>query len=236
MSETPAGLILIAENETSVARSLETYFHHNHFRTERAHDGYQTLTLLRHSEPDLVVLDAGLPKLDGWEVLRRIRRQSNTPVIMTTSQTDELERLLGLGLGADDVMVKPFSFREAVARVKAVLRRTQHHTNDTVVHVGALSVDMRKAQARLGATPIALTPTEFKLLYSLATAPDRVFSRAELIEHALPNSNMLERTVDSHLKNLRRKLRHYDHSIKLETVRGMGYKLHEVSHEELQLN
>lgn len=219
-------LILIVEDEEAIAQMLETYLRHENFRTERAADGLQALALFRASQPDLVLLDILLPKLDGWELLKTIRQKSRTPVIMTTALADEVDRLVGLGLGADDYIVKPYSFREVVARVKAVLRRARPELAETsLLKVGRLTIDMDRVIAHLDSVALTLTATEFRLLAFLARAPGRVFSRAELITGALPESDMLERSVDTHLKNLRRKLNDLNAADLLQTVRGMGYKL-----------
>lgn len=222
----PMALVLVVEDEPEIAEVLEGYLRREGFRTERASDGWQALHLVRAAQPDLVLLDIMLPEMDGLEVLRRIRSSSHTPVILVTARTEDLDKLLGLELGADDYVTKPFSPREVVARVKAVLRRVVlAEAPKGVLRVGPLEIDGEKVVARLMGVRLELTPTEFRLLETLARTPGRAFSRAELLEAALPDSDALERVVDVHLKNLRRKLEAAGGAGLLETVRGVGYRL-----------
>ncbi len=219
-------LVLVVEDEPEIAEILEGYLRREGFRTERAWDGRQALHLLRAAQPDLVLLDIMLPEMDGLEVLRRIRSDGNTPVILVTARTEDLDKLLGLELGADDYVTKPFSPREVVARVKAVLRRAVPLGEPrTLLRVGPLEIDSQKVVVRVGAERLDLTPTEFRLLETLARTPGKAFTRAELLEAALPESDALERVVDVHLKNLRRKLEQAGAGGLLETVRGVGYRL-----------
>lgn len=230
MSDVPAGaaLVLVVEDEPQIAETLEAYLRASGFRTERAADGVRALELVRSADPDLVLLDIMLPRLDGLEVLKAVRRDYRTPVILVTARTEEVDRLVGLELGADDYVVKPFSFREVVARVKAVLRRSSSDDVATTVRrVGGLVVEEEKVRASYGGRPLPLTATEFRLLACLAAAPGRVFSRAELLERSMPESEALERTVDSHMRNLRRKLVEAGAGEVLETVRSIGYRLSE---------
>lgn len=231
MAEAPAGgaLVLVVEDEPQIAETLEAYLKASGFRTERAADGVRALELVRSADPDLVLLDIMLPKLDGFEVLKAVRRDTRTPVILVTARSEEVDRLVGLELGADDYVVKPFSFREVVARVKAVLRRSRGDEGPaTVRHVGGLVVEEEKVRASYVGRQLPLTATEFRLLACLAAAPGRVFSRAELLERGMPESDALERTVDSHMRNLRRKLVEAGAGEVLETVRSIGYRLSEV--------
>jgi two-component system response regulator AdeR len=219
-------LVLVVEDEPEIAEILEGYLRRDGYRTERAGDGKRALEVFRAAKPDLVLLDIMLPGLDGMEVLRRIRSDGNTPVIMVTARTEDLDKLLGLELGADDYISKPFSPREVVARVKAVLRRSNGaEPNKAVLRAGTLEVDTERVLARVGEHRLDLTPTEFRLLETLARVPGRAFSRMELLEAALPESEALERVVDVHLKNLRRKLEAAGAPYLLETVRGVGYRL-----------
>jgi two-component system response regulator AdeR len=219
-------LVLVVEDEPEIGEILEGYLRREGFHTERAADGRQALNLLRAAQPDLVLLDIMLPEMDGLEVLRRIRSNGNTPVILVTARTEDLDKLLGLELGADDYVTKPFSPREVIARVKAVLRRaTPAQATKPIVRVGPLEIDSEKVLARLGSERLELTPTEFRLLETLARTPGKAFSRAELLEAALPDSDALERVVDVHLKNLRKKLELAGGAELLETVRGVGYRL-----------
>jgi len=219
--------VLIVEDERGIARTLDQYLKHEGFVTELAVTGDQALKLYRYARPDLVLLDVMLPGLDGFEVLKAIRQDGAVPVIMLTARSDEVDRLVGLGLGADDYVVKPFSFREVVARVKAVLRRSQRPTDHSApaLRVGLLTVDPGAATAEYAGNALDLTATEFRLLSHFAGAPNRVFSRSELIERALPDSDILERTLDSHIKNLRAKLHHCGADDIIQTVRGLGFRL-----------
>jgi two-component system response regulator AdeR len=218
-------LILIVEDERALAESLELYLRSHGYRTERAFDGEAALTLFRAARPDLVLLDVMLPKRDGFEVLRSVRSEAKTPVIMLTAKAEEIDKLLGLGLGADDYLVKPYSLREVAARVQAVLRRTQGEPDVQVLRVGDLEVDTYSMCARVGGETLNLTPTEFKLLHHLALTPGRAVSRRELLEVAVPESDALESAVSVHLKNLRHKLDERGAAELLVTVRGMGYRL-----------
>lgn len=219
--------VLIVEDEAGISRTLDSYLRNAGFATEIAANGKLALTMFRAAQPDLVLLDVMLPELDGWEVLKIIRRDSQVPVIMLTARSDEVDRLVGLGLGADDYVVKPFSFREVVARVKAVMRRSQPQADasSTAFKVGNLRVEPEAALASYDGIELELTATEYRLLTHLAKTPGRVFSRAELIEHALPESDILERTLDSHIKNLRAKLGKVGADGLIRTVRGMGFRL-----------
>lgn len=217
-------LILVVEDEPEMLELMEAYLRRDGYRTEHALDGERALDLFRAAQPDLVLLDIQLPRISGFDVLKTIRQKHLTPVIMVTARAEDLDKLLGLELGADDYVVKPFSPREVVARVKAVLRRTQQHTQ-TVVRIGDLEVDSNAMLARVGPHRLDLTPAEFRLLEYLARHPGRACSRQELLEASLPNSDALERVVDTHLKNLRRKLELAGALGMLETVRGVGYRL-----------
>ena len=225
----PMSLILIVEDERELADSLELYLRSNNYRTERAHNGEEALTLFRAAKPDLVLLDVMMPKKDGFEVLQAIRREAKTPVIMLTARAEEIDKLLGLGMGADDYLVKPYSLREVAARVQAVLRRSQDYDEpeSKLIRVGNVEVDTYSMSARVGGKTLNLTPTEFKLLHHLALTPGRAISRAELIEAALPESDALETAVNVHMKNLRQKLDAEGVADLLITVRGLGYRLAE---------
>lgn len=218
-------LVLIVEDERSLAESLELFLRSQGFRTERAYDGEAALTLFRAARPDIVLLDVMLPKCDGFEVLKRIRAEAKTPVIMLTAKAEEIDKLLGLGLGADDYLVKPYSLREVAARVQAVLRRTQGELEPTVLRVGRLEVDTYSMSARVGGETLNLTPTEFRLLHHLALTPGRAVGRPELIEAAMPDGDAMGSAVNVHLKNLRGKLEARGVADLLVTVRGVGYRL-----------
>lgn len=221
-----APLILVVEDEPGIAEVIEAYLARDGFRTAWARDGQQALELWRARRPALVVLDVGLPGMDGHEVLAAIRRQQDTPVIFLTARAEELDRLLGLKLGADDYVVKPASPLEVVARVRAVLRRAGGQARPaTLVEVGPLAVDLDAQEARAEGRALALTPTEFRLLAHMAARPRRVFSRAELMDACLPGSDAFDRVVDSHMTGLRRKLREAGLADAVTAVRGAGYRL-----------
>jgi len=221
-------LVLVVEDESTLAETIELYLRHEGFRTERAADGERALELFRAARPDLVLLDLGLPKVDGMEVLRRIRAASDVPVVILTARTEEVDELLGLGMGADDYLVKPVSARKLLARVKVALRRSVpvEGAGPEVLRVGALEVDAYRVEVRFAGTPLELTPSEFKLVQHMARTPGRVIERAELYEAAIPDGDALERAVDIHVVNLRRKLRAAGGGERLiRTVRGRGYVL-----------
>ncbi|UCH24470.1 MAG: response regulator transcription factor [Trueperaceae bacterium] len=219
-------LVLVVEDELTLAQTIELYLKQASYRTERAGDGKRALELFRAARPDLVILDLGLPELDGLEVLKAIRAESDVPVIILTARAEEIDELLGLGLGADDYLVKPVGARKLMARVQAVLRRSLPAQHARAVHrIGALEVDAYSMVVRVGGRPVDLTPTEFRLLHHLASTPGRAISRNELYEAALPESDAYERAVDTHLANLRRKLGGAGADGLIETVRGIGYRL-----------
>lgn len=221
-------LVLVVEDEVTLAETIELYLRHEGYRTERAADGERALEIFRAAGPDLVLLDLGLPKVDGMEVLRRIRTTSDVPVVILTARAEEVDELLGLGMGADDYLVKPVSARKLLARVKVALRRSVSAaaTDHEVLRVGELEVDAYRVEVRYAGAPLELTPSEFKLVQHMARTPGRVIERAELYEAAIPDGDALERAVDIHVVNLRRKLREAgggEHRIR--TVRGRGYVL-----------
>ena len=220
--------ILIVEDDLDIAEMLELYTRNEGFETERARDGLRALELWRAASPDLILLDIGLPKLDGLEVLKKIRTDSDVPVIMLTARAEEIDELLGLGLGADDYITKPFSSRTLLARIKTVLRRTQPEIGDKPLRVGALEVDSARVAASVNAQAVHLTPTEFKMLHHLVRSKGKALSRLELFEEAMPESDALERAVDVHMKNIRQKLSDAGEHDLIETVRGFGYRVKSV--------
>ena len=221
--------ILVVDDDAKTVASVRLYLEHAGYEVETAADGRAGLERARaEPAPDLVVLDRMLPHLDGLAVCRLVRGESGIPVILLTARTTEADRLEGLDLGADDYVSKPFSPRELVARVRAVLRRTQADVPETLA-VGALAVDTGRREVRVGATPVGLTPREFAILVALARAPGRVFSRQALRERAFGDaSDALDRTVDAHVVKLRRKLAAAGvgpDAPRVETVFGVGYRL-----------
>jgi two-component system, OmpR family, response regulator AdeR len=220
-------LILVVEDDDDIAESLELFLRKEHYRTEKANTGEKALKLFRAAKPDLVLLDVGLPGMDGLEVLRIIRAESKIPVMMLTARSQDIDELLGFGLGADDYITKPFNIQKLLARVKAVLRRRYEGDDQNILRVGALEVDMYSVRALVHGKDLHLTPTEFKLLAHLAGAPGKAMTRNELFEAAMPESDALDRAVDVHLKNVRQKLSEYGAEELLETVRGVGYRLAE---------
>jgi two-component system response regulator BaeR/two-component system response regulator AdeR len=216
-------LILIVEDETRIAEVLERYLRAEGFRTERAADGRRALELWRAARPDLMLLDWMIPAQDGLEVLRTVRREADTPVIVVTARVEEIDRLLGLELGADDYVTKPFSAREVVARVKAVLRRVKGVAKRPEHYrVGELEVDLETFQARCQGQALNLTATQLRLLAAFAAAPGKAFSRTELLD-VFGAEAPDERTIDAHVKNLRARMGACGEM--LETVRGVGYRI-----------
>lgn len=222
-------LVLIAEDEPKIAEVLELYLVREGFRTITARDGQTAVDLHTTLRPDLVLLDVGLPRKTGWEVLSDLRHHADTPVIMITALDQDIDKLQALRIGADDYVVKPFNPLEVVARVQALLRRSATRSPPGVVRLGKLEIDFdahRVYVAREGVrTGLDLTLTEFRLLSYLARPPGRVASRSTLVDACLPGQDALEKTVDSHMSKLRRKLRTVDCDGMLQVVRGVGYLL-----------
>ncbi|GGM00867.1 response regulator transcription factor [Deinococcus aerophilus] len=222
-----SALILIVEDEPQLAEVLEAYARQEGYRTERAADGLSALSAFRAASPDLILLDVMLPGKNGLDVLKAVREGGSTPVILVTARAEETDQIVGLELGADDYVVKPFRPREVMARVKAVLRRASAALDATEkpLRVGPLEVDPRAVTARVDGVALSLTPAEFRLLAHLAESPGRAFTREELLSAALPDSDALERVVDAHLASVRRKLDAAHAPGLLHTVRGVGYRL-----------
>jgi len=221
--------VLVVDDEPRIAQLARDYLEHAGFGVLLAGDGLSALQAIRTRQPDLVVLDLGLPELDGLEVTRTVRESSRVPIIMLTARDDELDKLLGLELGADDYITKPFSPRELVARVRAVLRRSEAaptEASDRVV-VGALSLDVAKLRTVVAGRTVELTPTEFSILLTLARQPGRVFTRGQLLDAVRGVAfESYERAIDAHVKNIRRKIEPEPHRPRhLLTVYGVGYRL-----------
>ncbi|ACR31422.1 DNA-binding response regulator [Burkholderia glumae] len=225
-------LILIAEDEPEIADIVAAYLTRSGLRSVQATDGRQALELHERLKPDLVLLDVQMPCLDGWQVLTEIRRRGDTPVIMLTAMDQDIDKLMGLRIGADDYVVKPFNPAEVVARTQAVLRRSMargEREEQRVLRAAPFEIDLdhHEATVEVGKQrhALSLTLTEFKLLVQLARAPKRVFSRAELLATCLPEGDTLERTVDSHISKLRKKLEDRGVTGIPVGIRGVGYRL-----------
>jgi len=222
--------ILVVDDEPRIAALARDYLEHAGFAVVTASTGRAALEAVRRQRPDLVVLDLGLPELDGLDVTREIRRDSTLPIVMLTARDDELDKLLGLELGADDYLTKPFSPRELVARVKAVLRRVDRQGpgggGQEIIRVGELVLDPPRMRVELGDRQVELTPTEFQLLSTLAAQPGRIFTRSQLLDalHGVAFESY-ERAIDTHIKNIRRKLEPDPRVPRLVlTVYGVGYR------------
>jgi len=219
--------VLVVEDEIEIARVVRDYLRNAGFEVIVVGDGGSAVASVRSSKPDLLVLDLGLPGRDGLDVAREIRRWSNTPIVMLTARGDETDRIVGLELGADDYVVKPFSPKELVARVRAVLRRTRTaERGDEVLRAGDVEVDTGRMRASVAGTQVELTPTEFHLLATLVREPGRVFTRSQLLDavHGVAIESY-ERAIDAHVKNIRRKIEPTPGSPRyVLTVHGVGYR------------
>jgi DNA-binding response OmpR family regulator len=222
--------ILVAEDDPKQADLVRRYLEREGHSVVITHDGRTAIEETRRRRPDLLVLDVMMPRVDGLDVCRVLRADGDLPIIMLTARSTEDDLLLGLDLGADDYVTKPYSPRELVARVRTVLRRAGTRQGaDTVHRTGALTVDTERHEVRRSGTPIALTPAEFNILACLAAAPGRVFTRQRLLEHAFGFDHyVLDRTVDVHVMNLRRKIELDSAAPRyVLTVHGVGYKMAE---------
>lgn len=220
--------ILVVEDEKNLARLVRGYLENAGYEVLQAYTGREALFMARQERPDLILLDLGLPEMDGLDVAQTLRRDSQVPIIILTARVEESDRILGLELGADDYVTKPFSPRELVARVRAVLRRTQGEAPaPKVLRLGPLEVDVDGHRAVLHGHPLDLTPSEFAILQAMASHPGRVFSRLELLERVQGDAyEGYERTIDAHIKNLRRKLGDDPRNPRwIVTVFGVGYRL-----------
>jgi two-component system alkaline phosphatase synthesis response regulator PhoP len=226
--------ILVVEDEPHIVEVVQDYLKQAGYRVLTARDGQTALTLARHERPDLIVLDLMLPGgMDGLDVCRHLRRDTvlgDVPIIMLTARVEETDRLIGLELGADDYITKPFSPREVVARVRAVLRRATGSVRASgIIRVGELAVDLVNRTVTVGDRPVSLTPTEFDILAVLARNPGRPFTRAQLMDLVYDVAYAgYDRAIDSHIKNLRRKIEPDPGEPRyILTVYGVGYKLEE---------
>lgn len=225
----PSGPVLIVDDDHKTVSLLVTYLEREGFRTQPSHDGRHALEMARRLAPAFVILDLMLPGADGWEVCQALRRISDVPILILSARQEELDRVLGFALGADDYLMKPFSPRELVARVKAILRRARPTTAADQMRYthGALVLDLEKRSATLGGRRLALTQSEFCLLKTLMSHPGRVFERTELLTALYPAGEaVIDRVVDVHIGKLRQKIE--DNPARpsiILTVRGMGYQL-----------
>jgi len=218
--------VLVVDDERQIAQIARDYLEHAGFAVITAADGRDALARARASHPDLVVLDLGLPNVDGLDVAKTLRRESDVPIIMLTARVEESDRLIGLAVGADDYVTKPFSPRELVARVQAVLRRAHSGPGSDVLRIGDLVIDLPRLKVTRGNTAIDLTTTEFQLLSTMARHPGRVFTRAQLLDAVRGTEvDAFERAIDAHIKNIRHKLERDSRKPRyVLTVYGVGYK------------
>jgi DNA-binding response OmpR family regulator len=218
--------ILVVDDEPKIVRLVRVYLERAGFRVLTAYNGREALTLFAAEEPHLVILDLMLPDMDGLDIAREIRKRSQTPIIMLTARAEEADRVAGLELGADDYVVKPFNPRELVARVRAVLRRSEGLTRPARIEAGELVIDLGSHEVRLRGERLQLTPIEFKLLVVLAEQPGRVLTRRQLMEELSGTTYAsFERTIDTHIKNLRKKIEPDPKEPRyILTVHGVGYR------------
>ncbi len=218
--------VLVVDDDVKTAELVKLYLKRDGYKVTLAHEGKDALRLARQGQPDLIVLDLMLPGIDGFQICRTLRSESDVPIIMLTARTTDEDKLAGLDMGADDYVTKPFSPRELAARVRAVLRRLPGERGPEETTLGALTLNYHLHEASVNGKGLDITPTEFKLLGILAKEPGRVFSRAQLIEKAMGyDFEGFDRTIDVHIFNLRRKLACNGSSVKIKAVYGTGYKL-----------
>ena len=221
--------VLVVEDDENTSSLIALYLEREGFSPVTAGDGEMALTLARKHKPDLVILDLMIPKMDGWEVCRRLRQTSEVPVIMLTARGEEIDRVAGLTLGADDYVVKPFSPRELVARVKAVLRRTSPapKKDDRLLIHGSVRLDLEKRRLSVNNHPVSLTPHEYALMAALMASPGRTFTRDELLDRLYPMGEavVIDRVVDVHIGKLRQKIEPVPAEPRyIITARGIGYR------------
>lgn len=226
--------ILVVDDEKKIVTLVRAYLEHDGYQVVEAYDGKQALAVFQREKPDLIILDIMLPELDGIEVCRQIRRSSDVPIIMLTAKDEDTDKIVGLELGADDYITKPFSPRELMARIKAIFRRTKTNEATAIsgkpITFGELVLDEERFKAACSEHPLDLTTTEFRILAALIRASGRVLSRAQILDIALGETyEGYERTIDVHIKNLRQKLAAAvsGKGCSIATVRGIGYKIQE---------
>ena len=231
-AEMTGSLILIVEDDRNIAGLVAKYLENNGFRTETVDDGRLAIAAIERHKPRLLVLDLMLPGMDGWEICREVRRKSDLPILMLTAREDEMDRVVGFSMGADDYVVKPFSPRELVERVKAILRRVDaagRGAQEQVLSRGALVLEPLKHKVSLDGEAVALTRSEYKLLHCLMGAPGRVYSRAELLDRLYSGGEtVVDRVVDVHIGKLRQKIEpDPSNPTYIHTVHGVGYRFNE---------
>lgn len=225
--------VLIIEDDSKIADLVKLYLEKEGFQTAAAFDGKEGLELAEKEGPDFIVLDLMLPKIGGMDIAKQIRRKSNVPILMLTAKSEEFDKVLGLEMGADDYLTKPFSPKELVARVKAILRRAEINQETQLsekIRIKDLEIDQKKFQAKKNSKIINLSALEFRLLFALASHPGQVFSRGELMHKIYKEDEeiVFDRTIDVHIKNLRKKLKDNPRRpTYIETVSGVGYKFKE---------
>lgn len=220
--------VLVVDDEPRIVQIARDYLERAGFTVVSAGDGEAALATARSARPDLIILDLKLPKMDGLDVARELRKTSRVPLIMLTARVEESDKLIGLELGADDYITKPFSPKELVARVRAVLRRTEYaRAGVETIRVGDLALDLPRMRVTVGARPVVLTPTEFQILAALAQQPGRILTRGQLLDQVRGVAfESYERAIDAHIKNIRRKIEPDPHKPRyVLTVYGVGYKL-----------
>ena len=222
--------ILIVEDDPGIQMSLNDEFESEGYQVIAANNGEKGLMMIREKKPDLIILDIMLPELDGYEVCKRLRKEgNNTPIIMLTVRDKEIDKVLGLELGADDYVTKPFSLRELLARVKSIFRRTEDHPIDiNSYHIGETELDFKKYEARMRGQKIEYTPLEFQMLRLLVKQKGEVLTRNDFLDQIWGEDNLIvtSRTIDSHIANIRKKIEEDPSNPKFITsIRGVGYKL-----------
>lgn len=220
--------ILVVEDDTKMVNLLRLYLEREGFDVVATYDGRAALEAVERTRPSLIVLDLMLPHVDGIEICRQVRAGSDVPILMLTARVDEVDKLLGLSLGADDYVTKPFSPREVVARVKAILRRTAREEPQRVLRHSTLAMDVERHLVTVNGEEVRLTPIEFKLLQAFLESPERAFSREQLLNriYAYHEADVVDRTIDVHVGKLREKLGDDPSAPRfIATVRGVGYKL-----------
>jgi len=219
--------ILVVDDSASVRNLLRDYLREQGFRVHMAGNGQEALLIARETRPDLILLDIMMPEMDGFDFMRNYRKEHETPIILLTARMEETDKVVGLELGADDYVTKPFNMRELVARIRAVLRRAEHRLpSDEVLRVGDLSLDRSTRIVTVSERTVHLTPSEFDLLAILMATPGRVFSRLDLLERMQGHTfEGVARTIDVHVRNLRKKIEvQPSNPVYVETVFGVGYR------------